>query len=93
MTGILLYTAAPDSEGTLGGLVELGDPLDLGEASPPISYTAGTRRELRRPCQVNLQEPRVHACAMGRLVWSDSVRIPLEVVLLGGGQVGNHDET
>ncbi|WP_026604313.1 DUF1998 domain-containing protein [Methylomonas sp. 11b] len=30
MTGILLYTAAPDSEGTLGGLVELGDPLTLG---------------------------------------------------------------
>jgi hypothetical protein len=30
MGGILLYTAAPDSEGTLGGLVELGDPLTLG---------------------------------------------------------------
>jgi len=30
MVGILLYTAAPDSEGTLGGLVELGDPLTLG---------------------------------------------------------------
>lgn len=30
MAGILLYTAAPDSEGTLGGLVELGDPLSLG---------------------------------------------------------------
>lgn len=30
MAGILLYTAAPDSEGTLGGLVELGDPLTLG---------------------------------------------------------------
>lgn len=29
MAGILLYTAAPDSEGTLGGLVELGDPLTL----------------------------------------------------------------
>jgi MrfA Zn-binding domain len=26
MAGILLYTAAPDSEGTLGGLVELGRP-------------------------------------------------------------------
>ena len=24
MAGILLYTAAPDSEGTLGGLVSLG---------------------------------------------------------------------
>ena len=30
MAGILLYTAAPDSEGTLGGLVELGVPLTLG---------------------------------------------------------------
>jgi hypothetical protein len=30
MSGILLYTAAPDSEGTLGGLVELGDPVTLG---------------------------------------------------------------
>lgn len=30
MAGILLYTAAPDSEGTLGGLVELGNPLTLG---------------------------------------------------------------
>lgn len=30
MAGILLYTAAPDSEGTLGGLVELGEPFTLG---------------------------------------------------------------
>jgi hypothetical protein len=30
MAGILLYTAAPDSEGTLGGLVALGDPKSLG---------------------------------------------------------------
>lgn len=30
MAGILLYTAAPDSEGTLGGLVELGEPQTLG---------------------------------------------------------------
>jgi hypothetical protein len=29
MAGVLLYTAAPDSEGTLGGLVSLGDPLTL----------------------------------------------------------------
>jgi hypothetical protein len=28
--GIMLYTAAPDSEGTLGGLVELGRPSNLG---------------------------------------------------------------
>lgn len=30
MAGILLYTAAPDSEGTLGGLVKLGEPKSLG---------------------------------------------------------------
>jgi hypothetical protein len=27
--GVLLYTAAPDSEGTLGGLVSLGEPEEL----------------------------------------------------------------
>lgn len=30
MSGLLLYTAAPDSEGTLGGLVSLGEPDKLG---------------------------------------------------------------
>lgn len=30
MAGVLLYTAAPDSEGTLGGLVGLGEPKTLG---------------------------------------------------------------
>lgn len=30
MAGILIYTAAPDSEGTLGGLVGLGEPDNLG---------------------------------------------------------------
>ncbi len=30
MAGILIYTAASDSEGTLGGLVGLGEPLSLG---------------------------------------------------------------
>jgi hypothetical protein len=30
MAGVLLYTAAPDSEGTLGGLVSLGEPPTLG---------------------------------------------------------------
>ena len=29
MAGILIYTAAPDSEGTLGGLVSLGEPRTL----------------------------------------------------------------
>jgi hypothetical protein len=30
MGGVLIYTAAPDSEGTLGGLVSLGEPVTLG---------------------------------------------------------------
>lgn len=30
MAGILIYTAASDSEGTLGGLVSLGEPAALG---------------------------------------------------------------
>jgi hypothetical protein len=30
MAGLLLYTSAPDSEGTLGGLVSLGSPDNLG---------------------------------------------------------------
>ncbi|WP_077702787.1 DUF1998 domain-containing protein [Virgibacillus dokdonensis] len=30
MAGVLLYTAAADSDGTLGGLVELGNPQNLG---------------------------------------------------------------
>lgn len=30
MAGLLIYTAAPDSEGTLGGLVSLGEPKRLG---------------------------------------------------------------
>ena len=30
MAGVLLYTAAPDTEGTLGGLVSLGDSEVLG---------------------------------------------------------------
>lgn len=29
MAGVLIYTAAPDSEGTLGGLVRLGRPTEL----------------------------------------------------------------
>ncbi len=30
MAGILIYTSAPDSEGTLGGLVRMGQPAELG---------------------------------------------------------------
>jgi hypothetical protein len=29
LAGVLIYTAAPDSEGTLGGLVGLGEPMEL----------------------------------------------------------------
>jgi hypothetical protein len=32
MAGLLIYTAAPDSEGTLGGLVGMGEPDSLGRA-------------------------------------------------------------
>jgi len=31
MVGVLVYTAAPDSDGTLGGLAQLGQPDRLGE--------------------------------------------------------------
>lgn len=30
MAGVLIYTSAPDSEGTLGGLCALGEPDRLG---------------------------------------------------------------
>ena len=31
MSGVLLYTASPDSEGSLGGLIDLGTPERLGD--------------------------------------------------------------
>jgi hypothetical protein len=38
MAGVLIYTAAPDSEGTLGGLVALGEPQELERhIAPPNS--------------------------------------------------------
>ena len=56
MAGILPYAAAPDSEGTLGGLVELGDPLSLGRhlkqalegTCAPVEEFAGYARGNRR---------------------------------------------
>ena len=39
LAGVLLYTAAPDSEGTLGGLVALGEP----ESLQPLIDSALTR--------------------------------------------------
>ncbi len=44
MAGILLYTAAPDSEGTLGGLVSLGEPKALGAISIRPSSPCGSVR-------------------------------------------------
>jgi hypothetical protein len=41
MAGILLYTAASDSEGTLGGLVALGEPDVLGRLIEGALATAG----------------------------------------------------
>jgi hypothetical protein len=41
MAGVLLYTAAPDSEGTLGGLVSLGQRDRLGEI---IGHALGASR-------------------------------------------------
>jgi hypothetical protein len=42
MAGVLLFTAAPDSEGTLGGLVSLGEPDQFG----PLLRQALERSEL-----------------------------------------------
>jgi hypothetical protein len=40
MAGILIYTATPDSEGTLGGLVSLGRPEELGRHLATALVTA-----------------------------------------------------
>lgn len=42
MAGVLIYTAAPDAEGTLGGLIALGNPKQLGR----ITREALARAEL-----------------------------------------------
>jgi len=41
MAGFLIYTAAPDSEGTLGGLVRLGETDDLGRHLARALHDAG----------------------------------------------------
>jgi hypothetical protein len=41
MAGILLYTSAPDAEGTLGGLVRLGQPDELGKVLTHALERAG----------------------------------------------------
>ncbi len=69
MAGILIYTAASDSEGTLGGLVALGDPLTLGRhasqacesmrvcSSDPLCAEHGPDREGR-----GIHGAACHAC-------------------------------
>ena len=41
MAGVLLYTAAADSDGTLGGLIELGKPENLGRVIEQALRRAG----------------------------------------------------
>lgn len=67
MAGVLLYTAAPDSEGTLGGLVSLGEPKMLARhldqaleamrlcASDPLCAE-------HRPEEMTLHGAACHAC-------------------------------
>jgi hypothetical protein len=69
MAGVLLYTAAPDSEGTLGGLVSLGEPKVLGRhldqaleamklcASDPLCAEHGPYRD-----SLTLHGAACHAC-------------------------------
>jgi len=69
MAGVLLYTAAADSEGTLGGLVSLGEPSSLGRhldhafeqmrlcASDPLCAEHHPHRE-----GVTLHGASCHAC-------------------------------
>lgn len=69
MAGVLIYTAATDSEGTLGGLVSLGDPLQLRRhfegalrdallcASDPLCAESEPRRQ-----GLTLHAAACHAC-------------------------------
>ncbi|WP_326753645.1 DUF1998 domain-containing protein [Streptomyces hirsutus] len=58
MSGILLYTAAPDSEGTLGGLVSLGRGDRLGPAIAQALEEAGLCSSDPMCAE---HDPRVHA--------------------------------
>jgi hypothetical protein len=58
MSGILLYTAAPDSEGTLGGLVSLGRSERLG---PAISQALEEARLCSSDPMCAEHDPRVHS--------------------------------
>ncbi|MCX5110048.1 DUF1998 domain-containing protein [Streptomyces sp. NBC_00378] len=57
MAGILLYTAAPDSEGTLGGLVSLGGKDRLG---PVIDQALEEARLCSSDPMCAEHDPRVH---------------------------------
>ncbi|WP_406731772.1 DrmB family protein [Streptomyces sp. NBC_01794] len=57
MAGILLYTAAPDSEGTLGGLVSLGHRDRLG---PVIDQALEEARLCSSDPMCSEHDPRVH---------------------------------
>ncbi|MFD6923560.1 DrmB family protein [Streptomyces sp. NPDC059944] len=57
MSGILLYTAAPDSEGTLGGLVSLGRGDRLG---PAISQALDEARLCSSDPMCAEHDPRIH---------------------------------
>jgi hypothetical protein len=52
MAGVLLYTAAPDSEGTLGGLVSLGEPrtFDGTDQALECMRLCASGPALRRAC-------------------------------------------
>ncbi|MEU3253091.1 DUF1998 domain-containing protein [Streptomyces sp. NPDC006997] len=58
MSGILLYTAAPDSEGTLGGLVSLGRGNRLG---PAVAQALEEARLCSSDPMCAEHDPRVHA--------------------------------
>jgi hypothetical protein len=57
MAGVLLYTAAPDSEGTLGGLVSLGHRDRLG---PVIDHALEETRLCSSDPMCAEHDPRVH---------------------------------
>lgn len=69
MAGVLLYTSAPDAEGTLGGLVNLGKPGRLWSdhyscagAIRPVQLGPVVRRPRTGCCDGRAARPATHAC-------------------------------
>ena len=62
MAGVLLYTAARDSEGTLGGLVSLGRPDRLG---PLVEQALDAARLCSSDPLCAEHDPRVHGRLYG----------------------------